>query len=60
MFMYFVTDTDVDGAVPHGDVCIASAKMIAKDSVNRTGAADVYVDILDVDVDVSGAIMASE
>ena len=34
--------------------------MIAKDSVNRACAADIYVDVSEIDVDVSGAAMASE
>ena len=51
---------DGDGAVPHGDLGLAAAEMVAQDSIVVDRAANVYVDIPDIDVDVTGAAMAGE
>ena len=51
---------DRDGAVPNGDVGLAAAEMVAQEPVNRHCAAGIYVDIPDIDVDVSGAAMYGE
>ena len=51
---------DRDGAIPNGDVGLAAAEMEAQDPVNRHCAASIYVDIPDIDVDVSSAAMYGE
>ena len=48
---------DIDGAVPHGDSGVAAAKVITEDSVDRACSANLNIDILDIDVDVSGVTM---
>ena len=55
-----VRGLDIDGAVPHDDAGLAATQMIAEDSVDQTFAADLYIDIPDIDRDVSGAAMATE